>query len=150
MGCRAGCLRLATIVFYGLAAIVIVSVLAGYVAVALVPHEPSADYITSPLVGTTLDFWDAPGDECHGADVAYQELLAARNTGRKPDLSIIDRLPGHHTIMGGMRVRLLDVTSILCAGIREWFAHVQVSDRRSSLFSREGYLPEVRLTPVTR
>jgi hypothetical protein len=141
-------LRLIALAPVGLVAIIAVSFLIGC-AVALLERPCRSQYVTSPLLGSTLDFWDAPTDECHGADVAYQQVMIARMMGRKPDVSFVDRLPGHHTIAGGMRVRLLEVSSIVCAGTVERFAHVQVDDPRSPLLGHAGYVTDARITQLT-
>ncbi len=77
--------------------------------------------------------------------MAFDQVAEARREGRRPDLSIIDRLPGHHRIAGGTQLKLLDVRTILCHGLAEQFAHVLVVDSHSPLFARRGYITESRI-----
>lgn len=102
-------------------------------------------YVVSTVLGPKLDFWDSPAQQCSGVDRVLSAVNAARKAGRPPDLSLVDRLPGHHLIAAGTQVQMIDVQTISCAGMNESFAHVLVIDKTSPLFSRDGYVTESRL-----
>jgi hypothetical protein len=147
MGCRSGCFRL-----IGVAAAVVliaaaISLIAAFIVVRSIKPR-LVEYVTAPVIGQTLDFWDDPLDECRGVDIAIRSVTDARRAGRTPNLSIVDRLPGHHAILRGIRVQRINVRTILCEGITERFAHVRVVDERSPLFLREGYVTDDRIIPA--
>lgn len=137
---RAGCWAVPVVAGF----IVGVSLLAGFIAGTL--SWRAHVYVISTVLGPDLDFWDAPADECTGVDRVVAAVNAARKAGRSPDLSVVDRLPGHRVIRSGTQVQLLSVRTISCAGLRERFAHIRVIDARSPLFSHEGYVTEARIT----
>lgn len=123
--------------------ILAVSLAAGFVAGTI--SGRTRVYVISTVLGPYLDFWDSPADECHGVDAVIQAVNAARKAGRRPDLSVVDRLPGHHVIAAGTQVQMVGAQTISCAGMSERFARVLVIERTSPLFSHEGYVTASRL-----
>ena len=123
--------------------IVAISLAAGFIAGSI--SGRAQVYVISTVLGPYLDFWDSPGQECSGVDAVIAAVNAARKAGRPPDLSLVDRLPGHHLIAGATQVQIIDVQTISCAGMSERFAHVLVIDKNSPLFSHDGYVTASRL-----
>ncbi len=147
MGCRSECFRLITVAVAAALIGAAISLIVAFIIVRSIKPR-LVEYVTAPLIGQTLDFWDDPLDECRGVDIAIRSVNAARKAGRTPDLSIVDRLPGHHAISRGIRVQRINVRTILCEGIAERFAHVRVVDRRSPLFLHDGYVTDDRVVPA--
>lgn len=100
-------------------------------------------WITANRVSRSNDLFDSLDDFCAAERMIAAEVYDSTQSGRAVDDSIIARLPGHHDLENGVRVRLFGHSRTNCGtGSYVHFTRLQVIDSDSRINGRAGYTVE--------
>jgi cell division septation protein DedD len=95
-----------------------------------------------------VDFWARPDDVC----AADEEVAAAKQQGRVPDLTEAHRALYHLSLPARIRVRIFEHARVTCATPQHdvMMAHVEITDANSGADGQAGWVTEAALSQERR